>query len=80
MFISLFHGHLVHYIISIIYIINITNFIFTWTICGKIHLFSQHFVSMKIISYIEVYKQCGQKITFFSKNTLFLILIQFVLN
>jgi hypothetical protein len=32
----LFHGHLVHYIISIIYIINITNFMFyvdkMWTI------------------------------------------------
>jgi len=37
MFISLFHGHLVHYIISIIYIINITNFIFTWTKCGQNH-------------------------------------------
>ena len=48
---SLFYGHLVHYIISIIYIINITNFICyvdkMWT---KI-IFSQHFVSVIIISF-----------------------------
>ena len=47
----LFYGHLVHYIISIIYIINITNFICyvdkMWT---KI-IFSQHFVSDFIISF-----------------------------
>ena len=52
MLISLFHGHLVHYIISII---NITNFIITWTKCGQIHLFLQHFVSMLIISFISLY-------------------------
>src|SRR5574344_1384407 len=46
----LFYGHLVHYIISIIYIINITNFICYVDKMWTRIIFSQHFVSSFIIS------------------------------